>query len=100
MTKFRKLPVVVDAVKWSGFNAGAIEQFTGSTCLHVQDNNYSSVGNPNLDSVKDAVLVIPTLEGDMYADAGDWIIKGVAGEFYPCKPDIFVKTYEPVDGQS
>lgn len=41
-------------------------------------------------------LVIPTLEGEMTADAGDWIIKGVAGEFYPCKPDIFVATYEPV----
>lgn len=41
-------------------------------------------------------LVIPTLEGDMHASYGDWIIQGVAGEFYPCKPDIFAQTYEPV----
>ena len=43
-------------------------------------------------------ILIPTLEGDMEARPGDWIIKGVAGEFYPCKPDIFEQTYEPVDG--
>ncbi|GHE84325.1 hypothetical protein GCM10019059_45480 [Camelimonas fluminis] len=43
-------------------------------------------------------LVIETLEGDMRADYGDWIIKGVSGEFYPCKPDIFAATYEPVEG--
>src|SRR5262249_38685248 len=43
-------------------------------------------------------IVIPTLEGDMTADPGDWIIKGVQGEFYPCKPGIFAATYEPADG--
>ena len=43
---------------------------------------------------------IHTLEGDMVAQAGDWIIKGVNGEFYPCKPDIFEKTYEPVDTEN
>lgn len=42
-------------------------------------------------------LIIETLEGDMNASYGDWIIKGVNGEFYPCKPDIFAKTYEKVD---
>ena len=41
--------------------------------------------------------LIPTLEGDMRADLGDWIIRGIQGEFYPCKPDIFAATYEPVD---
>jgi hypothetical protein len=40
-------------------------------------------------------LFIPTLEGEMRADVGDWLIKGVAGEFYPCKPDVFAATYEP-----
>ncbi len=43
-------------------------------------------------------MIIHTLEGDMKADAGDYIITGVEGEQYPCKPDIFKKTYEPVDG--
>ena len=43
-----------------------------------------------------STLVIPTLEGDMTASPGDWIIKGIEGELYPCKPDIFAATYEPV----
>ena len=42
------------------------------------------------------VIAIDTLEGEMHADPGDWIIRGVQGEFYPCKPDIFEATYEPV----
>jgi hypothetical protein len=45
----------------------------------------------------DALAIIPTLEGQHVANAGDWIIKGVKGEFYPCKPDIFAATYEPVE---
>lgn len=45
----------------------------------------------------DYPMVIKTLEGDMYADPGDWIITGVNGETYPCKPDIFEKTYEAVE---
>jgi hypothetical protein len=44
-------------------------------------------------------MVMHTLEGDMVAEAGDWIITGVKGERYPCKPDIFEKTYEPVEEQ-
>ena len=44
-------------------------------------------------------IVITTREGTMYAEPGDWIIKGIAGEFYPCKPDIFAATYEPVDSE-
>ncbi|HRD42181.1 MAG TPA: hypothetical protein PLN30_00445 [Ferruginibacter sp.] len=48
--------------------------------------------------IKDQALTIPTLEGDMKASFGDWIIRGVNGEHYPCKPDIFDKTYEPADG--
>lgn len=45
-------------------------------------------------------IIIPTLEGDMRAEPGDWIITGVKGERYPCKPDIFAATYEPVDAES
>lgn len=47
--------------------------------------------------IEDQVIDIYTLEGEMRADMGDWIIKGVEGEFYPCKPGIFAKTYEPVE---
>ena len=75
--KIRKIPVVVDGEQWTGQNQAVIEAFVG---------NY-------LDS-NEGILYIPTLEGRMEASAGDWIIRGVKGEFYPCKPDIFAETYE------
>jgi len=75
--RYRKKPVVVEAVQWDGGNQGEV---------------------PGLDRwVVDydlMVVRIETLEGEMLASEGDWIIKGVAGECYPCKPDIFGKTYE------
>jgi hypothetical protein len=55
-------------------------------------------GGEDADSGDRYYLRIETLEGTMTADSGDWIIKGVAGEFYPCKPGIFAATYEAVDG--
>ena len=77
--KFRKKPVIIEAVQWTGENLSKIGEFTKNTV-----KNHESV------------LIIPTLEGDMYASLNDYIIKGVNGEFYPCKPDIFDKTYEEV----
>lgn len=82
--KFRKKPVVIEAVQWTGANTPEISLFIG-----VKMDNLSSA--PFTD-----VLIIKTLEGDMRASKGDWIIKGVQGEFYPCKPDIFDQTYEAV----
>ena len=76
--KFRKKPVVVDAIQWTGEN-----DFEMSSFLFTDWHKY----------VNDC-LVIKTREGEMTASVGDWIIKGVAGEFYPCKPDIFWETYE------
>lgn len=90
--KFRKKPVIIEA-----------EQF--------KTNN--EVGSPNMDFIVNwinqgkeptekhawhngTVIYIQTLEGEMRADVGDWIIRGVKGEFYPCKPDIFEATYEKV----
>lgn len=78
MAKFRKKPVVIEAVLWDGNNAQELTRFMG-VCSIV---NYC--------------VEISTLEGTMRADEGDWIIRGVKGEFYPCKPDIFEATYEPV----
>jgi len=82
--KFIKKPVVIDAV-----------QFTDETkdqCLNfVRCNCY-----PEFDSHGNPTLKIETLEGEMIASIGDWIIKGVKGEFYPCKPDIFGETYDLV----
>lgn len=76
--KFRKKPVTIEAIKYDGKNGQEIADFI--TCGFA-----GSAG---------ANLIISTLEGQMAAAPGDWIIKGVNGEFYPCKPDIFFKTYE------
>lgn len=77
--KFRKRPVVIEAVQWTGNNNLSIAVFIGQP-LYIE---YEDV----------PVLIIHTLEGDMTASIGDWIIKGIKGEFYPCKPDIFEATY-------
>lgn len=77
MNKYRKKPVIVDAIQWTGTNKVAVQHFVGRY-LDLTPRG----------------LVIPTLEGDHFASVGDYIIKGVKGEFYPCKPDIFYKTYE------
>lgn len=78
--KFRKKPVVIEAIQFLG-NSEEVEEFVGKLLNYL-------IGKG---------LVIPTLEGDMYASYGDWIIRGVNGEYYPCKPDIFEKTYERVE---
>lgn len=81
MPKFRKKPVVIEAIQFTGNDA---------ECLVFCPTARDPVDNrPN--------LIIPTLEGDMLVSVGDWIIKGVNGEFYPCKPDIFEKTYEKAE---
>lgn len=90
MAKYRKKPVEIDAVQW--FKMGD----------HPQVKNYESYLGSNLDKCKacGSILrahgLVKTLEGDMRACPGDWIITGVQGEHYPCKPDIFAQTYEPV----
>ena len=85
MKQFRKKPVVIEAVRWDG-NADVANSFIGES--YGVDWEYESQSS--------AKIVIPTLEGRMVGDVGDWIIKGVKGEFYPCKPDIFAATYEEV----
>ena len=89
--KYRKKPVVVEAIKWKGDNLAEIIRFTGlhESAMKWTWEQYESV-------VAREGLKIFTLEGTMNADIGDFIIKGVKGEFYPCKPDIFEATYEPV----
>lgn len=84
---FRKKPVVIEAAQWTGsvysadkVIAWAIER--GCPAGMKYDHGYG--------------LTVPSLEGAMTASPGDWIIRGVKGEFYPCKPDIFEATYEAV----
>jgi len=88
MAKFRKLPVIIDAVRYDGTNLKEIEAFIGERVQRAPGAEPSP--NP-------AEFLIATLEGGHIASRGDWIVRGVAGEFYPCKASIFVRTYEPID---
>ena len=89
--KFRKKPVIIEAVQWNGKNFDEVMNF-------MQDFHGSKFNYENAEELayKNKELNIRTLEGVMTASNLDWIIKGVNGEFYPCKPDIFEKTYEKV----
>ena len=79
--KYKKKPVVIEAIQF----------------LNTDYDNLVAIGSLGLEPViENEKIKIETLEGTMYADKGDYIIKGVNGEFYPCKPDIFEKTYELV----
>ncbi len=84
--KFRKKPVIVEAIQFNGKNRDEIEEFVGESLgFSIFDKDISI-----------ETIYIRTLEGLMKANPNDWIIKGVEGEFYPCKPDIFKETYEEV----
>jgi hypothetical protein len=87
VAKFQKKPVVIEAV-----------QFTGSNHREVLTFVYPDLSEDAIVGAETMRLpvVIETLEGDMTASPGDWVIKGVKGEFYPCKPDIFAATYSAV----
>lgn len=82
--KFRKRPVVVEAERFTEQTKDQVYNFVRCNCCAKTDE----FGNP--------LLEIQTLEGDMVANIGDWVIKGVNGEFYPCKNEIFEKTYEKI----
>jgi hypothetical protein len=95
MAKYRKKPVVIEAVLWTGQNHREMWDFlTGKVDEYIT----ASGDNFYIDHNKvDGGLIIRTLEGEHLASIGDYIIKGVNGEFYPCKPDVFAKTYEKVE---
>lgn len=88
MKKYKKRPVVIEAARFDGYNADSLMQWVNSSTgyctafLSLKDDSRT--------------ILIKTLEGVMTASIGDWVIKGVQGEFYPCKPDIFDQTYEEV----
>lgn len=90
MSKYRKKPVVIEAWKFDSFQFP--DWMAGS---HGHDPYSEFTDGPQLQADGEAIL-IQTLEGTMTANRGDWIIKGVKGELYPCKPDIFEATYEAV----
>lgn len=94
--KYKKKPVIIDALCWTGLNPAEIMDFVGKDLIvETYDAGYQAGATSLAISFK-----IRTLEGNMNISIGDYIIKGVQGEFYPCKPDIFKETYEPVkDGE-
>ena len=83
--RYRKRPIIIRAVKWTGYNFDEIAEFVKPQPLTLYKNTYGLTR-----------LVVETLEGDMCAEVGDYIIQGVHGEYYPCKPNIFAETYEEV----
>lgn len=93
--KFRKKPVEIEAIQYTGENLKEVIEFTGK---HPNWDKWFSSWEEYETHVKNDrnVFKILTLEGAMEAIPGDWIIRGVKGEHYPCKPDIFEKTYEPI----
>lgn len=92
--RFRKRPVEVAAVRYVGGNAVEIVAFIGGPDrARVVERQLPGPGRGMHPGI-----AIHTLEGTMVASLGDWIIRGVQGEFYPCKPGIFAATYEPVEG--
>ncbi len=85
MTKYRKKPVIIEAIQYlREENLSSCMDFCPDMVFNAKDNEYD----------------IKTLEGNMKVSKGDYIIKGVQGEFYPCKPDIFEMTYEKVNGEN
>jgi len=88
--KFRKKPVVIEAFKWTGDEKQIEDPVWMVDTLRNFDAHF------NYDGTVRVSMTIKTLEGNMTASRGDYIIQGVNGEIYPCKPDIFTKTYEEV----
>ena len=85
MKNYRKKPVVIQAVQFTGTNHAEVHQFTDGKAESPVGQGWNHI------------MRITTLEGTMTAEIGDWIIRGVKGEFYPCKPDIFEATYDAED---
>lgn len=83
INKYRKKPVEIEAIQYMGVNIDEVEDFVDQKLLRLEKENGISLG-------------IPTLEGIMIASIGDYIIRGISGEYYPCKPEIFKVTYDEV----
>jgi hypothetical protein len=82
--KYRKKPVIVEAIQFTEKTKDEVFNFIRCT----KQGLYDKERNP--------IIIISTLEGEMKVELNDWVIRGIKGEFYPCKPDIFEKTYELV----
>lgn len=94
MANYRKKPVVIEARQLTNVNAGEIVEWINE---NTQDAAFMRGGNGG--GSRGGTVFIETLEGRHHASVGDWIIQGVQGEFYPCKNEIFLATYEPAEDE-
>lgn len=85
MKNYKKRPIIIQAVKWEGNNFDEVQELDYNPSNRVRQSN-----------VEEGKLLIVTLEGIMTATLGDWVVRGVEGELYPCKPSVFDSTYEDV----
>jgi len=107
MSKFRKKPVEIEAMQVPAQATPAeaiavyqwVESHIGSVPAPGYEEDVHDYEGVTIDPA-DGLMVIRTLEGDMKVSLGDWVIRGVQGEFYPCKPEIFAATYEQVEEAS
>lgn len=98
MPQFRKKPVVIEAMRWPGLpDITGPDRRNELNYMDVFDDWMVANQGDRKCKYRGNKVIIPTLEGDMEAAPGDWIIRGVQGELYPCKPDIFAATYEAVE---
>ena len=98
MNRYRKKPVVIEAMQWDGTveSMQAICEWANRPLADDPNVDYVTTMRDGQQRVEEPLC--HTLEGPLRVKPKDWIIKGVQGEFYPCKPDIFAATYEPVEG--
>ena len=91
--KYRTTPVEIEAIQWTGSNLEEIKAFVGESLIYdILDTAWEvGKGRPHV------YMKIRTLEGDMTVSEGDYIIKGLIGEFYPCKPGVFEEKYELIN---
>ena len=90
--RYRKKPIVIEAVQWDGTAEGATPIINW-----MLENNTTCRYIDTVETVDPQSIYIDTLEGTMRCSTDDWVIRGVSGEFYPCKPTIFDATYEPAE---
>ena len=95
LKRYRKKPVVVEAMHFEKGARPGVGYEIAAWC----GGRFNTDVKPSDHTDVRYTITIPTLEGLMTAEEGDWVIRGVAGEFYPCKPDIFAATYEEVEGR-
>ena len=95
MAKYKTKPCEIEAIQWNGLNLEEVKAFVGQSLIYnICDTAWEvGKGRPHVD------MRIKTLEGEMRASEGDYIIKGLRGEFYPCKPDVFEKKYMLTDSK-